>query len=113
MIFEDHFDAGPPDAPEGRARTARDLVSACAAEARRHADALHHLDTAVGTALSGGGGALDHRALQTLDLLRQEADGIARLLALASDMPSPDAIIASDAIARCVPLAAQRARLVS
>lgn len=113
MIFEDHFDAGPPDAPESRARTARELLSACAAEARRQADALHHLDTAVGTALSGGADSLDPRALQMLDLLRQEADGLARLLAMASGMPSPDAIIASDAVARCVPLAAQRARLVS
>jgi hypothetical protein len=113
LIVEDHSGAGPQGDPVAQHRETRHILAACAAEAGRLSDGLAELDRAIGQALAEALEQADPRVLQRLDLLRQEADGLARLLALATSMPAPDAMIDTDAIARCVPLAAQRARLTS
>lgn len=114
MIFENH--SGAPGATARQAtrsaRSVADTLAACAAEAERHATALARLDSMVGEALGSGRAAVDPRSLQMLDLLRQEAEGLARVLSLAVSMPTPDAIIGDDEIARRLPLAAQRARFI-
>ena len=113
MIFEDHSGVSA-DIPEpGDRRRAGEILAACAIEATRHADALAVMDHAVGTALDRDRTVLDHKTLQALDLLRQEAAGLARVLSLAASAPSPDTVIEYDAIADCVPLAAQRTRLTT
>jgi hypothetical protein len=113
LIFEDHSGVAA-DIPEpGEKRRAGEILAACAAEACRHADALAAMDDAVGTALGRDRPLLDHKTLQALDLLRQEAAGLAHMLTLAVSAPSPDTVIEHDAIADCVPLAAQRARLTT
>ncbi len=92
---------------------AADILAACVREADRHARALARMDKTVGAALESGQGAIDHKTLQELDLLRQEADGLARMLHLVTSMPSAGSLIDAASIARCVPLAAQRARLTA
>jgi hypothetical protein len=113
LIIDDHSAGRPEEHPTGPRRTAAEILAACVLEADRHAKALARMDTTVGAALEAGQAAIDHKTLQALDLLRQEADGLARMLHLATSMPSTDAVIDAASIARCVPLAAQRARLTT
>lgn len=113
MIFERHSEVESEQTCPTAARTAVDVLSACVAEAERHANAISQMDRAIGAALENGSGAIDAQTLQTLDLLRQEAEGLARALNLATSMPSPDTVIDAEAMTRCVPVAAQRARFMS
>lgn len=113
LIFEDHSGAAAPDAVLSLDRTGYDLLQACAIEAARHADAVTRMDRVLGDALECGEAKGNSQTLQRLDLLRQEAEGIARLLNFVADLPALDAIIDRDAFSKCVPLAAQRARLLS
>jgi len=113
LIFEDHSNAATSDTGLTLDRTGNDLLQACAIEAARHADAVAQMDRALGGALESGGAKGNSQTLQRLDLLRQEADGIARLLNFVAGLPALDAIIDIDAFSKCVPLAAQRARLLS
>jgi hypothetical protein len=113
LIIEDHSAGGPENPPTGHRLTAADILAACVVEADRHAKALARMDTKVGAALETGQVAIDHKTLQALDLLRQEADGLARMLHLVTSMPSAASVIDAASITRCVPLAAQRARLTT
>jgi hypothetical protein len=113
LIFEDHS-GGEKLGRAGRGcRNGSEVVAACVTEAHRHASALAKLDEAVGQSLSQGSGTFEPMLLQELDLLRQEAEGLARLLSLATSLPSAKTLIEYDAIEKCVPLAAQRVRLMS
>jgi hypothetical protein len=113
LIFEDHSGTSA-DIPEtGENRRAGDILAACVVEARRLADGLASMDDAVGSALGRDRPPLDPSALQALDLLRQEAAGLAHMLTLAAAIPSPDTVIDYADIRRCVPLAAQRTRLTN
>jgi hypothetical protein len=65
----------------------------------------------VGEVLAAGHANGDPATLQTLDLLRQEAHALSRILRLIADQGSRDVIIPGEALAACVPMAAQRLRL--
>ncbi len=112
MIIDDQTNenAASP-VPVGTIR-AGNVLAACVTEANRHARAITALDRAVGESLGRGGAGMDREALQMLDLLRQEAQGLAQALQLATSLPLPDGVIDSDALATCAPLAAQRTRLM-
>ncbi|MGP1356349.1 hypothetical protein [Roseicyclus sp.] len=113
MIVEDN--GGPPqDAPHlFRNPTAREMLLACATEAAFQADALVRLDAAVGQAVIDGAVTADPLVLQAIDLLRQEARGFADLLGLVAAETSPEAELDGAAVAACMPVAAQRHRLMS
>ena len=115
MIFENHFGGASngDDARPAAPRPAREVLAACVAEAERHAGEVARIDREVGSCFAGGKVSLQPRTLQHLDLLRQEAEGLARALRLAVSKASPEALVDASDIARCVPLAAQRARLMS
>ena len=113
MIFENHSDGATDDSAPIAPRPVADILAACAAEADRHARAMARMDREVGASFAGGQVALQPQTLQLLDLLRQEAEGLARALQLVLSKPSPETLIDAADIAQCVPLAAQRARLMS
>ena len=113
LIIDDHSEGGPQGPSTGQHSTAAKILAACVIEAERQAKALARMDTAVGAALGTGQATIDHKTLQALDLLRQEADGLARMLRLATSMPSADSVIDASSISRCVPIAAQRVRLTT
>lgn len=112
-MFEDNgvSDPAPTEAPLPEARSVQDLLIACAAEAKRQAGAVQDLDGFVGSVLMGGAAAADPQALQRLDLLRQEADGLARVLQLVAAQAGHGTMIDGRAVMACLPLAAQRARI--
>jgi len=91
--------------------TVPDLLVACASEARRQARSVIDLDGLIGNILMHGTVGIDTVALQKLDLLRQEASGLARVLeVVASQVDINEALDATE-IASCLPLAAQRSRI--
>lgn len=116
MIFEDH---SGPTAPAGAGaagddigdRTARDLLLACAREAERHAENLAAFDAAIGSRLRDRQPELPPSDLQSLDLIRQEARGLARILHLVANAADPGSTIAGVTLRGCLDLAAQRKRL--
>ena len=113
MIVDDDGAAAPgPDATRPRL-TAQELLSACVLEAERQAEALTRLDAAVGLALSGGTARADPRMLQQIDLLRQESQGLARVLRLVEQARSPEDVLDAAALSGCLPVADQRRRLMS
>jgi hypothetical protein len=113
LIFDGGVEGEAIDDAIAHHRRASEILSACAVEANRHAIALARIDAAVGGALASGNTAIDPQILQSLDILRQEADGLAQVLNVATSLQSPDAIIEYDVILRCLPMAAQRARITS
>jgi hypothetical protein len=94
-------------------RTAGELLEACVAEMARHAAALDSLDAAVGKALCAGTDTEGIRTLQGLDLLRQEALGLSRLLRLVAAAESLDDLLRGETVAECLPIGAQLSRLMS
>jgi hypothetical protein len=113
LIVDDNG-APPTDAPlVSRNQTAREMLLACAAEAAFQADALERLDAAVGQAVIDGTVTVDPRVLQSIDLLRQESRGFADLLGLVAAETSPEAVLDGAVVAACMPVAAQRGRLLS
>lgn len=106
MIFaDDDMPPAPADAAPPAALLARDLLLACRDEARRLAHALADLDCQLGRAA----GPLP-LSLQGLDLMRQEAEGLARILALVA-ATAPRSRIEPGTIAAATPLQAQFRRL--
>jgi hypothetical protein len=112
-MFEDDGTPDPvPTAPTvASASSVHDLLAACAAEAKRQAAAMEDLDGLVGDVLMRGAEAADPHALQRLDLLRQEADGLARVLQLVASLAERGTKVDGTAVTACLPLAAQRARI--
>jgi hypothetical protein len=92
-------------------RSVHDLLNACAAEANRQAAAVQDLDGFVGDVLMRGAAAADPKALQKLDLLRQEAEGLARVLQLVAAQAERGTLVDGHDLTACLPLAAQRARI--
>lgn len=117
IVVDPHGDA-EPDRPRDAARTGltgRHLLSACAGEAERHAAGLSGLDAALGAILSEGrmrSDDLDPALLQQVDLLRQEANGLARLLRLIVESGVEDREIDPSVLRDCLPTANQRHRVL-
>ncbi len=111
MIFADHDPPEgpplPPATPPPAPQTVEGLLLACMAEARHVARALAELDRGLGAV----DGKLP-RSLQRLDLLRQEAEGLAGALALVVAAPVPGTMLDPDAIMRATALHDQRNRLL-
>lgn len=121
IIFEgdDNSDPTPAKPVAHPDQSGRDLLLACATEAVRHADQLSGLDAALGAALiagadkdRGAGQGLDPVLLQQVDLLRQEAAGLACLLKLLSEQEAETAMVDGTRVSACLPTAQQRSRLV-
>jgi hypothetical protein len=113
LIVDDGEQQAAAGAPDPRAPSAREMLGACVREAERHADALGSLDAAVGRILATGTVATELGALQGLDLLRQEAEALSRVLRLVATADGPDQPLDAQDLVACVPVAAQRARLMS
>lgn len=138
FILDDETEADEaPDLPTEIEPAA--LLAACAAEAERQAEGLRQLDAALGAALalarqpaadgdlntgpSGAGaadGATHARALisalmsdlQKADRLRQEAEGLARALALLAGRPRSAGRVKADQVRSCTPVVALQNRLL-
>lgn len=119
---------GPQD-PAQRLETSA-LLRACAAEATRLAAAMTSLDAAIAACLGPAmeRAATSHRpadpggpvamppvadTLQRVDLLRQELDGLARALAIATGQVACRSEIEPATVGAALPLAAQRKRLLA
>lgn len=98
-----------PDAPGAITRPAEELLAACVAEARYLAESLHALDQDISSIVS----ILPQLppSLQNVDLLRQEAEGLAAVLALLAKAQAAGTELDAAEIARAVVLWAQRDRL--
>jgi hypothetical protein len=94
-------------------RNARDILRACVAEAERQAALLAEVDLALGRLLCDRAEASDAVTLQSLDLVRQEAEGLSRILRRIADLPGLDAELDAAELAKCLPVARQRARVTS
>ena len=122
------LEAGPAEAGAGADIAASALLDSCAAEARRLATAMTGLDTDIAAALAApgdarpqqtgaaapppaGAGAALPAALQRIDLLRQEVDGLARVIELLRAHGRCDGRVPFPSLAAATPLAAQRLRL--
>ena len=120
MIFIGNSPDAPVSLPPDQDIAMADLLSACASELRHQAIAMATLDTALGGILDlwRAGERRDlHpallRDLQRADHLRQETEGLARVLdMLVQAGPSTDPI-RSAAIRACTPLLAQQDRLLA
>ena len=100
------------------------LLAACAAEAGRQAEGLRQLDAALGAALvlaqRPAADPAEARVLisalaadlQQADRLRQEAEGLARALALLSDRPKGAGRLTADQVRGCTPILALQRRLL-
>jgi hypothetical protein len=113
LIVDDEGTPSPGSETTRPYLTARELLSACVREAERQAEALTRLDAAVGLALIGDATQADPRVLQKIDLLRQESQGLARVLGLVDTARSPETVLDAGAVAACLPVADQRRRLMS
>ncbi len=113
MIVEDPSGTPETPTPPPVDKTAGEVLAACVPEAERQAEALRRLDAAVGAALGAGPETLDPLVLQQIDLLRQEAAALSQILRLVAAESSPEAILDGEALASCIPLAEQRARITA
>lgn len=124
MIFIGASCETPPDAPSDQEVATQDLLLACSSELRRQAAALVALDAALGGLLDlwcnpdGPSGARRQlntsllRDLQKTDHLRQEIEGLARVLDLLVQRGASSTTISSEAIRACTALQDQQERLV-
>lgn len=124
MIFvaNDTETAAPAETPSEI--VARDLLAACASEMRRQAGAMASLDTALGGVLEIFRGSSDPAGakaqmtpallaeLQCADQLRQEMDGVARVLELLAGLESLILAVRSETVCACTPLTDLRGRLL-
>lgn len=118
IIVDTDGDAAPDllEAADLPDRSGHDLLVACAKEAGRHAAGLAGLDASLGAALANGAKdakAFDPELLQRIDLLRQEAEGLAKLLGLLAELDTQSDMVDGPRIADCVPTAQQRHRLLT
>lgn len=89
--------------------SAHQLLGACAAEAGRLAAAISRLDGEMADLLQVND--LPSSLLQQIDLARQEATGLAGVLRLIADAPTPDHPVDAQTLTRILLLQAQLARL--
>ncbi|MCU4651587.1 hypothetical protein N8I71_02010 [Roseibacterium sp. SDUM158016] len=113
MIVDDQ--GGEPDGapvpwhPPG----ALDVLDACVREADRQAEMLSRIDKALGCALASGDLRPGLPLLQSIDLLRQESQALARVLRIVAEDPSPDRRLDVAQLSGCIPVARQRARMLA
>lgn len=125
-MFIDEDRCSPPDRSDVPATIpARNLLTACAAEAGRQAAAAARLDVALGAALgvirTSTAQARDWpdalaplaAELQQVDLLRQELQGLGRTLALLAEVRSLATSVSADRVRTCAPLGELQRRLLS
>ena len=103
--------------------TTQDLLVACAAAMRRQADAMGKMDVALGKVLehlrrpalpTGAAASICGslmRDLQRADRIRQEAEGLAKVLEVVACSGTVEGSIPTDALRGCTPLAELQARL--
>jgi hypothetical protein len=91
--------------------TVSDLLLSCALESKRQAHSMKSLDLLVGDLLLKGSAAANPLALQKLDLLRQESDGLARVLELLARQADPKEPLDTEKVASCLSLSLQRDRI--
>lgn len=120
MIFIGNGLHPPVNLPPDQDIAMADLLSACAVELRRQAVAMGALDAALGGILdlwrAGEARALHPallRDLQKADHLRQESEGLARVLDLLVQAGPSCTAIRSAAIRACTPLLDQQDRLLA
>jgi hypothetical protein len=109
MIFEPFSPDTAPAAPPTPVTTVAEMILACADEARRIAVALSDIDHAVAEAIMPLGD-IPH-GLQGIDLLRQEAEGLAAIMRLIVEDPTPDRTLQPEIVAKVLVLSAQHDRL--
>ena len=113
MIFGDEEAACPTSLPPTPDVTREALLAACAAEVQRQAQACIALDHALGRLCAAlPVPPLPIRDLQAIDRLRQELEGLARVMALLSTPALEEAAIPRAALLACTPLRDLRARLL-
>lgn len=105
---DDAAGADAPAAPGPAPLPAARLLAASAAEAARLARALTGLDHDLASAATAA--ALPGALLQRVDLIRQEAAGLAAVLDLLARAPTP--LLDTGLLARHLPLRAQLGRLL-
>lgn len=109
MIECSYATAEEPSPPSLSLMTNAELMAACSSEAHRLATVLKALDRALAEGL--GDGEPPGMVLQSMDLVCQEADGLATLLQYLVSDRSEDALVDPERLMSMVKLRAQRERL--
>jgi hypothetical protein len=121
FIDEDHtasVECGGPDEI-----AVQQVLAACASEAIRQAHVMTGLDSSIGSALAilrqGREGQVRHppaglvSSLQQADRLRQEMEGLAKVLALLADIGGQTGTVDASRIRACTPFRDLQERLLS
>lgn len=111
MIFDTEEDFDDVTDTQDIAVSAHRLLGACAEEAGRLASAIARLDQDVAMLLqdvSKAGVILQH-----IDLVRQEAEGLAAVLNLVAIAPTPDHMVDPQTLASILKLRAQHGRIAA
>ena len=105
--------------------TAQELLVACAAAMRRQAEGMGKMDVALGRVLehlraqavsTGAASPIFTDVLvdlQRADQLRQEAEGLAKVLELVVRFGTVEGLVPTDALRACTPLAELQERLLA
>ena len=109
MIFDDIADFEDTAEPQGNPMSVHRLLGACAKEASHIATGIEELDVALGRVLHDD--RLPGAVLQRIDLIRQEAMGLAAVLERIANAPALDHILDIDALSQLLTLRAQHARI--
>jgi hypothetical protein len=114
-MFVDEHSPEPLPNPKSMqdGRTKSDLLSACAMESAYQAATIEGLDCLIGKVIMEGKFNLDVKSLQKLDLLRQEACGLASVLALLASFGDKVEYVEASEVVSCLPLEKQRARIMA
>jgi hypothetical protein len=120
FIDEDGTGAEGSDHPGGVCVQA--VLAACAAEAVRQAQVMSALDASIGSVLTvlrrGSDGQVRHppsglvTALQQADRLRQEMEGLAKVLILLTDLGRDAEIVDAGLVRACTPFRELQERLL-
>lgn len=109
MIFDGPPDLEEPTEPSGIPVSVHRLLTACAKEAAHIAAGIGELDVALGNVLHDD--RLPGEILQRIDLVRQEAIGLAAVLERMSAAQALDHTLDFEVLARLLTLRAQQARI--
>lgn len=113
FVEEEMEERGPDLAAMSNPPEFASLMMACTAEATRIAHALAEVDAALGILLEAENpiGPAPPQALQSVDLLRQEAEGLAALLGLVARSGAAEAALEACGLDQVLRLQSQRDRL--
>jgi hypothetical protein len=109
MIFGDSSELIQETAVDLVPATVAGMLTACSKEAARLAEAISRLDQLLSTILPPGGQI--PLAVQEIDLLRQEAEGLASVLRLVAFDPTPERILNPVEVSGTIAVWAQCQRL--